>query len=78
MRVDENHIAFDIINQCTIDALALAYPNSKDTSVLDTDNSQISVGAELSQIQSCKEQILCKVNCWHMPRKNIAPPGKNS
>lgn len=60
---DENYIAFNIINQCIIDALALAYPNSKETFFLDTDASKNSVVAVLSQIQNGKEQILCKVNC---------------
>lgn len=56
---DENQIAFDIIKQCIIEALTLAYPNSKDTFVLDTDASDNSVGAELCQIQNGKEQIVC-------------------
>ena len=51
-------------------ALILAYPNSQDTFVLDTDASDNSVGAEFCQIQNGK---VLQVK----PRENTAPQEKN-
>ena len=51
-------------------ALILAYPNSQDTFVLDTDASDNSVGAELCPIQNGK---VLQVK----PRENTAPQEKN-
>ena len=42
-----------------ISAPCLTYPNSKDTFVLDTDASDTSIGAVLSQIQDGKEMVIC-------------------
>lgn len=50
--------AFDEIKKHILQALTLAHPNSQDTFVLDTDASDNSIGAELSQIQNGKEQII--------------------
>ena len=51
--------AFDQLKEKMIAAPILGYPNSEDTFVLDTDSSNHSIGAVLSQIQDGHEQVIC-------------------
>ena len=51
--------AFNQLKEKKISALILGYPNSKDTFVLDTDASNLSIGAVLSQIQDGHERVIC-------------------
>ena len=41
-----------------IEAVTLNYPNPNDTFILDTDSSDVSIGAELSQVQQGQEKII--------------------
>ena len=47
--------ALEILKRCIITAPVLAYPNSRDTFILDTDASNVAVGAELLQVQDWVE-----------------------
>jgi hypothetical protein len=49
-------LAFYAMKTALIDAVILNYPNSVDTFILDTDASNNTIGAELSQIQQGKEK----------------------
>ena len=51
--------AFDQLKEKMISAPILGYPNSEDTFVLDTDASNHSIGAVLSQIQDGDERVIC-------------------
>ena len=50
--------AFEILNKYMITAPVLAYPNSHDTFILDTDASNVAVGAELLQIPDGVERTI--------------------
>ena len=50
---------FDQLKGKMISAPILGYPNSEDTFVLDTDASNYSIGAVLSQIQDGHERVIC-------------------
>ena len=42
-----------------MESVKLNYPNSNDTFILDTDASDNTIGAELSQIQKGEEKTIC-------------------
>jgi hypothetical protein len=42
-----------------VESVKLNYPNSNDTFILDTDASDNTIGAELSQIQKGEEKTIC-------------------
>jgi hypothetical protein len=52
----KHQLAFYAMKTALIDAVILNYPNSVDTFILDTDASDNTIGAELSQIQQGKEK----------------------
>lgn len=56
---DEQQQAFDKARKALIEAVTLSYPNPKDTFILDTDASHVSIGAELTQVQSGQEKPVC-------------------
>lgn len=53
---EKHQLAFYAMKTALIDAVILNYPNSIDTFILDTDASNNTIGAELSQIQQGKEK----------------------
>ena len=55
---DEHQCAFENIKTEIINAVTLAYPNSEDTFILDTDASDHCIGAELSQVQNGHERLI--------------------
>ena len=54
----EQQTAFLEIQKGLVEAATLSYPNPDDTFVLDTDASNKSIGAELSQVQNGKEVVI--------------------
>ena len=50
--------AFEILKQSMITAPVLAYPNSHDTFILETEARYVAVGAELLQIQDGVERTI--------------------
>ena len=57
-REDRHQKYFEDLKTAMIDAVTLPIPNLNNTFVLDTDASDLSVGAELSQIQDGQEGIV--------------------
>ena len=55
---DRHQKCFENLKMAMTDAVTLTIPNSNATFVLDTDASDLSVGAELSQIQDGQERIV--------------------
>lgn len=55
---EEQGAAFESLKQSLVNAVVLNYPNSNDRYVLDTDASDGTIGAELSQIQEGKEKSI--------------------
>ena len=51
-------MAFENLKQALTNTPILAYPRNKDSFILDTDASNTSMGAVLSQIQDGKEKII--------------------
>ena len=47
----EQQKAFENLKTSLVNSVTLSYPNPKDTFILDTDASNVSIGAELTQIQ---------------------------
>jgi len=56
---DEQQQAFDKVRKALIEAVTLSYPNPKDTFILDTDASHVSIGAQLTQVQNGQEKTIC-------------------
>ena len=54
----EQEKAFDAQRQKLMEAPVLAYPNSEDLFILDTDASNHAIGAELFQIQNGVERLI--------------------
>ena len=50
--------AFEELKQCLTDSPTLAYPQAEGTFILDTDASDVSIGAVLSQEQEGKERVV--------------------
>jgi hypothetical protein len=55
---DEHQEAFEALQQAMVSAPVLAYPNSTGIFILDVDASDVSIGAELSQLQSERERVI--------------------
>ena len=55
---DDHEAAFLRLKQAMVTAPILGYPRSDDTFILDTDASDHSIGAELSQVQEGKEVVI--------------------
>lgn len=56
---DQHEMAFFSIKDLLSNPPCLSYPNPHDTFILDTDASDIAVGAVLSQLQDNKEKVIC-------------------
>lgn len=57
---DENcHIAFDQLKRALTSAPIVSYPNEKGLFILDTDASNLNLGAVLSQVQDGLEKVIC-------------------
>ena len=54
----EQENAFDALTQKLVEATVLAYPNSDDLFMLDTDASNHAIGAELLQVQNGEERLI--------------------
>ena len=54
---EEQQNAFERLRTTLVEAVKLNYPNSNDTFILDTDSSDNTIGAELSQIQKGKRKL---------------------
>ena len=54
----EQEMAFDELRQKLMEAPVLAYPNSEDLFILDTDASNYAIGAELLQVQNGVERLI--------------------
>ena len=54
----EQEKAFDALRQKLMEAQVLAYPNSEDLFILDSDASNHAIGAELLQVQNGLEQLI--------------------
>ena len=54
-----HQLAFETLRNCLVCAPILAYLNSRDTFILDTDASDKAIGAELLQVQDGVEKIVC-------------------
>ena len=50
---------FETLRNCLVCAPVLAYPNSQDTFILDTDALDKAIGAELLQVQDGVEKVIC-------------------
>ena len=55
---EEQQHAFDQLKEAMTSTPVLAYPNSTDAFILDTDASNHSIGAELLQVQGGKERVI--------------------
>ena len=55
---DKHQQAFDALVEALVCAPVLAYPNSQDTFILDTDASDTAIGAELLQLQEGEERVV--------------------
>lgn len=55
---DKHQLAFENIKKALIEAATLNYPNPSYTFILDTYSSDVSIGAELSQVQEGQEKII--------------------
>ena len=51
--------AFKRLQDCLVCAPMLSYTNNQDTFILDTDASDIAIGAELLQVQNGEEKVIC-------------------
>ena len=54
----EQEKVFDALRQKLMEALVIAYPNSEDLFILDTDASNHAIGAELLQVQNGVERLI--------------------
>ena len=54
----EHQSAFESLRECLVCAPILSYPNNWDTFILDTDVSDIAIGAELLQVQNGEEKVI--------------------
>ena len=54
----EQEKAFDALRQKLMEAPVLAYPNSEDVFILNTDASNHTIGAELIQVQNGVERLI--------------------
>ena len=50
--------AFNRLKECLVSAPILAYPNAQDQFTLDTNASDLAIGAVLSQIQDGHEKVI--------------------
>ena len=76
----EHQAAFENLREALLSAPCLAFPNTDDPFILDTDASETSIGAELSQVQNGQEVVISYAsnilrtdhNClvWLMSFKN--------
>ena len=55
---EDHQQAFEDLKQVMTSPPVLGFPNDKDLFVLDTDASDFAIGAELSQVQQCKERVI--------------------
>ena len=55
---DKHQKAFDALVEALVCAPVLAYPNSQDTFILDTDASDTAIRAELLQLQEGEERVV--------------------
>ena len=55
---EKHQQAFDALVEALVCAPVLAYPNSKDTFILDTDASDTAIGAQLLQLQEGEERVI--------------------
>ncbi len=55
---DEQEDAFIKLKEALCKALVLAYPNPDLLYVVDTDASNLAIGAVLSQVQDCEEKVI--------------------
>ena len=51
--------AFERLQDCLVCVSVLSYPNNQDTFILDTDASDITIGAELLQVLNGEEKVIC-------------------
>jgi hypothetical protein len=56
---DECDVAFDVLKSALTSAPILAMPTEDDSFILDTDASDTSIGAVLSQLQGDQERVIC-------------------
>ena len=62
----KHQAAFESLRECLVCAPILSYPNNQDTFILDTDASDIAIGAELLQVQNGEEKCyLVYVHCFN-------------
>ena len=54
----EHQAAFESLRECLVCAPILYYPNNWNTFILDTDASDIAIGAELLQVQNGEEKVI--------------------
>ena len=54
----EHQAAFENLMECLVCAPILSYPNNQDTFILDTDASDVAIGAELLQVQNGEEKVI--------------------
>ena len=63
--------AFDALKTCLVSPPILAYPNSTDSFILDTDASNCSIGGVLSQVQGDQEHVIAYFSrALNSPEKN--------
>ncbi len=55
---EQQEIAFQLLKHALITAPCLQYPRPHDLFILDTDASEHSIGAELSQVQDSREVVI--------------------
>ena len=55
----EHQTSFEKLRECLVCAPILAYPNSIDKFIIDTDASDKAIGAELIQVQDGEEKVVC-------------------
>ena len=58
----EHQTSFEKLRECLVCTPILAYPNSIDKFIIDTDTSDKAIGAELIQVQDGEEKVVCYVS----------------
>ena len=63
----EHQTSFEKLRECLVCTPILAYPNSIDKFIIDTDALDKAIGAELIQVQDGEEKVVCYGSYSHTP-----------